>query len=211
MDTKFSKFASYLRCTTNPQWKTILNGMTRGKFPKGFVVSPNGQTIISDDGRKLRINLSDETDQIKLMNEFIALRNFIEASSEKNAAGSSTTQSWKEIKSKEAKYHLISLFAAELAAERSLSSLQEQKLVHQINFCVQLKSFSTDDIEMKGGKISSIKGLKMTKNGEIQMPDIKTAKKSQSSKKKKNIIRLHIEKLVKDNVYRLQDIWGLEE
>lgn len=187
--------------------------MANGKFPRGFVMSPNGKSIISDDGRKLTLgDVTDASQDVsEAMKEFVMIRNFIDSGTVTDTTSSDETKTWKEIKSKETKNHLVADFVAEIAKDRNLSVEQEQKIVHQINFCVQLKSFSPEDIKLEKGKIESINGLVITKKGEMKMPTIKSAKKSQSSKKKKNIVRLQIEKMVQANVFRLQDMWGLEE
>lgn len=187
--------------------------MANGKFPQGFVLSANGKTIVSDDGRKLTLSGDENVTQdvSQAMKEFVMIRNFIDSGTVTDTTSSEETKTWKEIKSKETKNHLVTDFVAELAKEKGLSVEQEQKIVHQINFCVQLKSFSPEDIKLEKGKIESIEGLVITKKGEMKMPTIKSAKKSQSSKKKKNIVRLQIEKMVQTNVFRLRDMWGLEE
>lgn len=216
-EDKYQRFSKYLRFTTNAQWKNILSAMAKGKFPQGFKLSSSGNAIISkDDGRKLRLeNDEDEKDPKVLTNNFCKIRNFIDVPdadlSSSVGEQDQTINSWKEIKSKETKNHLLSLFSGSLAGERHLNPQQQQKIAHQLALCVQLKSFSAEDIIMKKGKIESIEGLVITKNGEVKMPQIKASKKSTSAKKKKNIVRLHIEKMIKENDFRLTDLSGMDK
>lgn len=190
--------------------------MSQGKFPQGFETTSKGDTIISSDGRKLK--LAEDEDQRTTMENSVKIREFISETTTTGATSSATViaeaevpTEWKTIKSKETKNHLLVTFASKIAKEKGLSPFEGKKIADQLSFCVQLKIFSSEDIKLKGGQIKSIEGLEFDDHDRVLIPHIKVSKKSTGAKKKKNMLRLQIDKMMKDNTSRLDDIFLREE
>jgi len=199
--------------------------MSQGQFPNGFQATTLGDTIISPDGRKLK--LIEDADQRSVMQNSVKIREFISEASEGSTGtttgatsfgggGTGTPKEeipteWKAIKSKEAKNHLVALFASEIARTNDLTPLEGKKIAEQINLCIQLKIFESPNIHLDEGKIEEIEGLEFDDDGKVVIPHIKVSKKSASTKKKKNVLRIQIDKMMKDNSARIDDLFFLSE
>lgn len=199
-ETLYLRFSNYAKRTTDVHWKSQFNSMSRGEFPRGFYLNSSGNTILSEDGRKLK--LKDDDDPINIFDNSVNIRKFIEGEDKVKSPQKSPVSEWKGIKSKEARYHLISDFSKRLQTDPD----KRRRTIDQINFCIQIKMIGPSDIHMKGGKVISIDGIKIDKTGNVVIPQISIPKKSPIVKKKKNTLRAHIEKMIKENQQRLEKI-----
>lgn len=195
-----ARFSEYAKRTTDVHWKSQFISMSKGEFPSGFSLSSSGNTIVSEDGRKLRLYPDDDPD--KIFDNSVNVRKFIEGGKEVVSPRKTAVSEWKSIKSKEARYHLISDFSKNLQFDPE----KRRRTVDQINFCIQIRMIGPSDIHMKRGKIVSIDGLKIDKSGNVVIPQISIPKKGPVAKKKKNLLRVHIEKMIKENHQRLEKI-----
>jgi len=196
----YQRFFEYTKKTTDPYWKSQFKSMVSGEFPEGFSLSSSGDTIISDDGRKLKLKPDD--DPISIFDNAVNIRQFIEGTEKSGSSKKDTVNDWKAIKSKETRYHLISDFSKTFQADPD----KKRRTIDQINFCIQLKLIDPSDIHMKGGKVVSIEGIKIDRTGNVKIPTIGIPKKSSANKKKKNILRGHIERMIKENQQRLEKL-----
>jgi len=203
-EQNYQRFAGYAKYTTDAHWKKIFDLMSTGKFPSGFFLSPKGETLISEDGRKLK--LKPDGEKVAELDNASAIRIFIEGKNENDKVEKSTSSEWKSIKSKETKNHLIFAFAKKKIDELGVGPQQEKRLAEQIGLCLQLKNIEPSDVVMKDGKIKTIKGITILKTGELKMPPIKIPKKTNTTKKKRNVLRFQIEKMIKENQQRLEKL-----
>jgi hypothetical protein len=196
-----SRFERYVKWTTDPSWKNFFRRLATGAFPEGTKFS--NETIILG---KRKLTLLPDDCSTSEHDNCVNIRKFFEPRSDTKKEPKKFIDEWKSIKSKEAKHHMVLTFSKMLVNENSLK-VTAQTLTNQILFYIQLKIIGSSDIILSEGKISEISSIKIKKK-KVIFPAISeiSGHSSNSPKIKKNLMKIQIEKMIKENENRLEKI-----
>jgi hypothetical protein len=115
---------------------------------------------------------------------------------------------WKDVKPKEHKLHLIAYFATDL--KKKYPKLPSESVIStKIELALQLKCIVPGSIVLRDGRIKRIKGLEIVSSStgkDLSFPPMKPPKKAAKKKDSKDLLKIHLEKMIKENGARLSKI-----
>ena len=162
--------------TEDKSWNDTLISCASGKFPRGIKYDPGRGTLFVRCAKGCK----NPTEIISLptvpkmayktlmyiFRELLALRSVTDTADAKQVMETirddqviDMSCSWKDLKKKYVKNHLIAEYSVELVEDYGLDPKCSKKLYNLIQLGIQFKNIAPKDIEYDGKKINNISGL----------------------------------------------------